>query len=74
MSEQGNDDAAYAYGYMLWQGQGIREDRTEAIRVWRWAAKLGNDDANEALKGVTWFWQRWWFTMQDTLRDVRLSW
>jgi hypothetical protein len=53
---------------MLWHGQGIPQDRDQAIKWWRAAVKLGNKRAERQLDTSVTGWERftkvtipeWW--------------
>ena len=49
-AEKGNPDAQYALGYMYYYGQGVTEDRKQAMYWIQCAAKSGQPDAVEAMK------------------------
>ena len=47
---KGNPDAQYAVGYMYYYGQGVTENRKQALYWIQCAAKAGHPDAQAALK------------------------
>lgn len=49
-ARRGQPDAQYAIGYMYYYGQGVTEDRKQALYWIRCAAKAGQSDARKALK------------------------
>lgn len=51
-AEQGCIDAKYSLGYIYNEGQGVVKDEVEAVRWFRGAAELGDDDAHKALRSM----------------------
>ena len=49
---RGQPDAQYAVGYMYYYGQGVTEDKKEALCWIRKAALQGNNDAQLALRAI----------------------
>lgn len=49
-AQRGQPEAQYAVGYMYYYGQGVTENREQALYWIRCAAKAGNRDAIEALR------------------------
>lgn len=49
-AEKGNADAQYAVGYMYFYGQGVVEDRKQALYWIKCAANAGQPDAVTAMK------------------------
>jgi uncharacterized protein len=50
LAEQGNVDAQYTLGYMLYYGQGVAQDPTAARRWFEQASKQGHPKAKQALE------------------------
>jgi TPR repeat protein len=48
--DQGNPQAQYALGFMLYHGYGVQRDRVQANDLFQQAAAHGNDDAKRALE------------------------
>ena len=51
-AQQGDSDAQYALGYMLYYGKGITENKTEAVKWLQLAATQGHSKAQQALKRI----------------------
>lgn len=49
VAKAGNQDAQYAIAYMYYYGQGVVEDRRQAMNWMKESAKQGNSDAIKAL-------------------------
>jgi uncharacterized protein len=48
-AEQGNADAQYNLGYCFDNGEGVEEDKVEAVRWYKLSAEQGNADAQHNL-------------------------
>lgn len=55
--EKGDARALYYLGLCYEEGQGVPQDKEKAIKLYRKAARLGNDEAREKLKEL-WFNQK----------------
>lgn len=51
-AEQGSNPARYYLGLMLWEGLGVKEDKTSAMEHWRAAAQAGVPEAQCRLGAV----------------------
>ena len=49
LAEQGDAEAQYSLGWRYDEGEGVPEDKAEAVKWYRLAAEQGNDDAKFSL-------------------------